>query len=64
MSTYLQLAQQALRSAKRIQHFAQHHPEDYRADLAARTFAHDALNYARQAEQPPPPPLGLIIRRS
>lgn len=62
MATPLQLAQQALHTATRIQHFAQHHPDDYRADLAARTYARDALAFARQAEYTPPP-AGLIIRR-
>lgn len=57
----LALARRALKRATAEQRQALSHPEDYRADLAARTFARDALHFAQQAEAVSPPP-GVIIR--
>lgn len=55
-------AQQAMRQAADAMRQALSDPSDYRADLAARTFAHDAQRSLKQERQPDPAPVGPIIR--
>ena len=55
-------AQQAMQQAADAMRQALSHPSDYRADLAARAFAHDARRSLKQERQPDPAPVGPIIR--
>ncbi|MXV19226.1 hypothetical protein [Deinococcus xianganensis] len=56
-----QLARSLLQAALEHQRTALAYPDDYRAGLAARTLAQDALHHAQLAE-PRVTPVGVIIR--
>jgi hypothetical protein len=59
---HVSLARRHLRAANHHQQAACQNPDDYRADLAARTHARDAYRHARLAEVSAPLLPGVIVR--